>query len=386
MAGTWASGGAAFLLTIAQATGQTATQARVTGVAVGGARAMAALRAPVGIGGAIFADTAPLRAPLRLAARATLGHVVAGRLRSPVGQSGLARRGPVTATTLLARSLGWGQCLGGALAWIPDQVADPLSGLASGTPLAQRTRLSAGALAGGYALSRLLAPVGIHSLARFPPRLLTTQLTASPLLLGAAELGRGATLATLSLHLGHFAATEYTHYDFLCLGQAGEAPIGIRPDGIYLLQGETDAGVPIQAEILTGSSALGTNYLKRVTKVSGVLTAAGPGCGPGCGPCGGPGCAPCGGLDIGPGIGCGPGAGTGTGAALGGGGTALPALLVQGDGHLRVVDLNRQGAFKPGRGGRHNLLAFGARNRAGGPLFVQGLEIDIEITGQRAPI
>ena len=58
------------------------------------------------------------------------------------------------------------------------------------------------------------------------------------------------------------AFSEYTNYPFNSLAEADGVYYGLAEDGLYRLEGDDDAGVPIQALIRTGLSDMGTHFIK----------------------------------------------------------------------------------------------------------------------------
>lgn len=60
------------------------------------------------------------------------------------------------------------------------------------------------------------------------------------------------------------AVSTYANYPFNAFAKIGDAWFGSADDGIYVLDGDDDAGTPIPAEIRTGLTHLGTGKLKRL--------------------------------------------------------------------------------------------------------------------------
>ena len=60
------------------------------------------------------------------------------------------------------------------------------------------------------------------------------------------------------------AATSYENYAFNSFGVVAGVAYGARPDGLYLLEGNTDAGQPIRASLSFGETDFGTKQLKRM--------------------------------------------------------------------------------------------------------------------------
>lgn len=62
------------------------------------------------------------------------------------------------------------------------------------------------------------------------------------------------------------ASSSYENFDFNSFAQVGSRYFGAKSDGIYLLEGDTDAGAPIHASISLGKSGMGSRVQKRVTE------------------------------------------------------------------------------------------------------------------------
>lgn len=86
-----------------------------------------------------------------------------------------------------------------------------------------------------------------------------------------AAVGRGTIKAigagqeTLAISLEGGGTTRYEGFDFNSYAKIGAGYFGCRPDGIYQLDGDTDAGDPIRAMVRFGKQAFGTSALKRIT-------------------------------------------------------------------------------------------------------------------------
>jgi len=65
----------------------------------------------------------------------------------------------------------------------------------------------------------------------------------------------------------NFMVSEFQDYPFDSFAWVGGKPVGINSSGIYVLEGDTDAGAPIAAKLMTGLSNLGTSNLKNVTDI-----------------------------------------------------------------------------------------------------------------------
>ncbi|ROH88010.1 hypothetical protein ED236_00510 [Pseudomethylobacillus aquaticus] len=72
------------------------------------------------------------------------------------------------------------------------------------------------------------------------------------------------TFYTSALNLANAAAAEYENFPALAMGRVGDAYVMIAQDGVYLMDGDTDAGQPIDAIVKTGESDLGSSNLKRL--------------------------------------------------------------------------------------------------------------------------
>lgn len=62
-------------------------------------------------------------------------------------------------------------------------------------------------------------------------------------------------------------STRYENFGFNSFAKRGEEYLACKPDGIYTLVGDTDAGVPIQAMASFGKQDFGTSVLKRVSNI-----------------------------------------------------------------------------------------------------------------------
>ena len=69
---------------------------------------------------------------------------------------------------------------------------------------------------------------------------------------------------TWVLNVDTNASSTYESYAFNSYGTVGGRTYGARADGLYLLEGETDNGLPIRASMSFGSTNFGTDYLKRL--------------------------------------------------------------------------------------------------------------------------
>lgn len=67
--------------------------------------------------------------------------------------------------------------------------------------------------------------------------------------------------------LNEGAPSQYTHYPFNGLSAFGSRYVGTAADGVYLLEGEDDAGEPIEARIKTALMDFGAGVNKRIPDV-----------------------------------------------------------------------------------------------------------------------
>lgn len=68
-----------------------------------------------------------------------------------------------------------------------------------------------------------------------------------------------------ALNVENMGSTRYENFGFTSFAKIGNAYYGCKPDGIYRLDGETDAGAPVQAMVSFGKQDFGTSALKRIT-------------------------------------------------------------------------------------------------------------------------
>lgn len=73
----------------------------------------------------------------------------------------------------------------------------------------------------------------------------------------AAYVAPNGNITTWAINTKNFATTEYTGYEFNSFAQMGRKYIGATRDGLYELDGDTDAGAAIIAEIKSGFMQLG---------------------------------------------------------------------------------------------------------------------------------
>lgn len=96
---------------------------------------------------------------------------------------------------------------------------------------------------------------------------------AIELLLHAAVTGRlaapaaGDSEAVWVVNAETGASTRYEKYLFNSFAQIGDSYFGCSSAGIYQLDGDDDAGTPVQAMVSFGKQDFGTSALKRVTNI-----------------------------------------------------------------------------------------------------------------------
>lgn len=72
---------------------------------------------------------------------------------------------------------------------------------------------------------------------------------------------------SFALCTDNLAITEYTNFDFITLGKFDGEFLGVKADGIYLLDGDDDEGVQIDSKIITRPSSNQVDFLKRNSDV-----------------------------------------------------------------------------------------------------------------------
>jgi len=70
-------------------------------------------------------------------------------------------------------------------------------------------------------------------------------------------------ITAYALNTENMAITEYTNYQFTALSEINGKLYGIKSDGVYLLEGSDDNGIPIASSFLTGSTDMDSDRLKR---------------------------------------------------------------------------------------------------------------------------
>jgi len=77
--------------------------------------------------------------------------------------------------------------------------------------------------------------------------------------------GDGAAIWVVNAETG--ASTRYEQFQFNSFAQIGDSYFGCASDGIYQLDGDDDAGTPVQAMVSFGKQDFGASVLKRVTNI-----------------------------------------------------------------------------------------------------------------------
>jgi hypothetical protein len=139
-------------------------------------------------------------------------------------------------------------------------------------------------------------------------------------------------LTTLVLNTETMSITGYTNHQFKGMSVVDGHLFGVKDDGIYLLEGDTDNGTQINSEFLTGSTDMDQDRLKTVNMVHADSIGE---------------------FDV----------------------------LVGIDGTVHQVEFN--GRARPGRGARGMQLSFGLRSKSGSKLAVNSIEPVIDISRKR---
>lgn len=71
------------------------------------------------------------------------------------------------------------------------------------------------------------------------------------------------------------ATSRYEDFAFNSFATLDGRPFGMRSDGLYLLEGDTDAGAPIRASFSLGERTLGVQGLKRIEQVYAGMSSTG---------------------------------------------------------------------------------------------------------------
>lgn len=103
----------------------------------------------------------------------------------------------------------------------------------------------------------------------------TIGATLSQALIASAEIPDNGTVATWVLNAENNGSTRYEGFDFNSFAAIDGAYYGCREDGIYALDGEDDAGDPIQAMVSFGKQDFGTSALKRISNAYVGVSSAG---------------------------------------------------------------------------------------------------------------
>lgn len=77
----------------------------------------------------------------------------------------------------------------------------------------------------------------------------------------------GADLEVHAVNLSGYGSTTYANYAFNSFARIGDRYYGAKVDGLFLLEGNSDAGAPIQAAISPGKLDFGTPQQKTVSEV-----------------------------------------------------------------------------------------------------------------------
>lgn len=67
-----------------------------------------------------------------------------------------------------------------------------------------------------------------------------------------------------AMNLRNAGMVKYDNFPFTQMATVGGVPLGIGPEGLYRLEGDTDAGAPIRSRVRTGLTDFGTPMLKHV--------------------------------------------------------------------------------------------------------------------------
>lgn len=79
--------------------------------------------------------------------------------------------------------------------------------------------------------------------------------------------GVTASYSTITMHTETMALTTYSNFPFNSMAAFNETYLAAGDNGLFLLTGTDDAGVPIDAAARTGISGFGDSYQKRVPRV-----------------------------------------------------------------------------------------------------------------------
>ncbi|MEX2600444.1 MAG: hypothetical protein WD355_02270 [Balneolaceae bacterium] len=128
-------------------------------------------------------------------------------------------------------------------------------------------RISATLAAGGLGTASLTLPFLTTSFEQTSEGIAEAGLTL-PRLYVTAFMDNGTTLSTTvwSLNTETFDVSNYVNYGFIGFCKIGSNYYGVKTDGIYLLEGSTDAGSNIVAVFLSGDDDFGTEHNKRMDK------------------------------------------------------------------------------------------------------------------------
>lgn len=132
------------------------------------------------------------------------------------------------------------------------------------------TVLGAAVLQDGSALTDIGADTPISLQALLNAELLTFINAAvdTPLIFGSGPAGGGAAEdnQVWVVNLTNSATSTYENFAFNSFATLGGRYYGVRSEGLYLLEGDTDAGSPIRASVSFGKQDFGTPNKKNMTR------------------------------------------------------------------------------------------------------------------------
>jgi len=105
-------------------------------------------------------------------------------------------------------------------------------------------------------------------------QVLTALLEAS-IFVNVDEVLSGAPGECWAVNWETSAASQYEGFDFNSFATLGGQPFGMRSDGLYLLDGDNDAGEPIRASFSLGERSMGIAGLKRMEQVYAGMSSTG---------------------------------------------------------------------------------------------------------------
>lgn len=128
---------------------------------------------------------------------------------------------------------------------------------------------SAGTAATAFAITRVVNETVLSAAGADTPVTLSSILTAlmqSEILAGGDAPLFDQAAEVWALNLANDATSTYAGYDFNSFGQIGGSCFGARQDGVYLLEGDTDAGNPIRASVSYGAQDFGSKTKKNLSR------------------------------------------------------------------------------------------------------------------------